>query len=102
MSDLWEHSDRVSCIHPGWAVLRGWGAVAASWLALFQGPQRLQFILTDEHVEVVGDVGVGDASTRTSSATESGSTVASLNLFVRDRGRAGGWSPTTARPWSCA
>ena len=57
MSDLWEHSDRVSCTHPGWSVLRGWGAVAASWLAMFQGPQQIQFILTDEHVEVVGDLG---------------------------------------------
>ena len=55
MSDVWEHSDRVSCSHPGWGVLRGWGQVAASWMALFQGPQRLQFILTDERVEVEGD-----------------------------------------------
>ncbi len=36
-------------------MLRGWGAVAASWLAMFQGPQQIQFILTDEHVEVDGD-----------------------------------------------
>ena len=82
MSDLWEHSDRVSCSHPGWGVLRGWSQVAASWMALFQGPQRLQFILTDERVEVEGDVGwvtvdenlLGD---------DAGSTVTSMNLFVR-------------------
>lgn len=82
MSDIWEHSDRVSCTHPGWAVLRGWGAVAASWLAMFQGPQQIQFILTDEHVEVDGDLGwvtvdeniIGD---------QTGSTVSALNVFVR-------------------
>jgi ketosteroid isomerase-like protein len=82
MSDVWEHSDRVSCSHPGWGVLRGWGQVAASWMALFQGPQRLQFILTDERVEVEGDVAwvtvdenlLGD---------DAGSTVTSLNVFVR-------------------
>ena len=81
MSDVWEHSDRVSCSHPGWGVLRGWGQVAASWMALFQGPQRLQFILTDERVEVEGDVGwvtvdenlLGD---------DAGSTVTSMNVFV--------------------
>ncbi|WP_436795352.1 nuclear transport factor 2 family protein [Actinospongicola halichondriae] len=56
MSDVWEHSDRVACVHPGWAILRGWGSVSASWFALFDGPQRLQFIVTDEHVTVVGDL----------------------------------------------
>ena len=87
MSDIWEHSARVSCTHPGWAVLRGWGAVAASWLAMFQGPQQIQFILTDEHVEVDGDLGwvtvdeniIGD---------QTGSTVSALNVFVRGEG---GW-----------
>ena len=87
MSDIWEHSDRVSCTHPGWSVLRGWGAVAASWLAMFQGPQQIQFILTDEHVEVDGDLGwvtvdeniIGD---------QTGSTVSALNVFVRGEG---GW-----------
>jgi len=82
MSDLWEHTDRVTCSHPGWSVLRGWGQVAASWMALFQGPQQLQFILTDECVEVDGDVAwvtldenlLGD---------DAGSTVTSLNLFAR-------------------
>ncbi len=56
MSDVWEHSDRVACVHPGWAILRGWGAVSASWFALFDGPQRLQFIVTDEQVAVTGDL----------------------------------------------
>jgi ketosteroid isomerase-like protein len=87
MSDLWEHSDRVTCTHPGWSVLRGWGAVAASWLAMFQGPQQLQFILTDEQVEVVGDLAwvtvdeniIGD---------QTGATVSALNVFVRHDG---GW-----------
>ena len=47
MSDVWEHSDRVVCTHPGWTVLRGWGAVAGSWFAIFTGPTPLQFILTE-------------------------------------------------------
>lgn len=82
MSDLWEHTGRVTCSHPGWSVLRGWGQVAASWMALFQGPQQLQFILTDERVEVDGDVAwvtldenlLGD---------DAGSTVTTVNLFAR-------------------
>lgn len=83
MSRLWEHSERVVCTHPGWATLRGWGAVSGSFFALFQGPQALQFVLTREHVEVSGQTAwvsvdenlLGD---------QGGATVAGLNVFVFD------------------
>ncbi len=88
MSDLWEHSERVLCTHPGWATLRGWPAVASSFFALFQGQGQLQFLLTGEHVEVAGEMAwvsveenlLGD---------HGGATVAALNLFTREGG--GGW-----------
>ncbi|HVF14541.1 MAG TPA: nuclear transport factor 2 family protein [Acidimicrobiales bacterium] len=83
MSRAWEHSDRVLCTHPGWATLQGWGGVAASFFALFQNAQRLQFILTNEAAEVVGDVAwvaVDENILDTANAT----TVAALNLFTRD------------------
>jgi ketosteroid isomerase-like protein len=84
MSDLWEHSDRVSCVHPGWAILRGWSAVASSWAALFQSPERLQFILTNQQTVVVGDAAWVTVDENIIGA-ESG-TVASLNLFARTDG----------------
>lgn len=56
MSDVWEHTERVTCVHPGWPILSGWASVSASWFALFDGPQRLQFIVTDARVTVAGDV----------------------------------------------
>jgi ketosteroid isomerase-like protein len=81
MSDLWEHSERVTCTHPGWPTLRGWGKVASSFFALFSGSQRMQFLLTNEHVEVAGSVAwvsvdenlLGD---------QGGNTVAALNVFI--------------------
>ncbi len=88
MSMVWEHSDRIVCTHPGWASLRGWGQVAASFFALFQNSQHLQFILTKETTEVVGDVAwvaVDENILQGTNAT----TVAALNLFVRDD--AGDW-----------
>ncbi|MDQ4070936.1 MAG: nuclear transport factor 2 family protein [Actinomycetota bacterium] len=87
MSKVWEHSDRIVCTHPGWASLRGWGQVAASFFALFQNAQQLQFILTKESAEVAGDVAwvtVDENILQGTSAT----TVAALNLFVRS---ADGW-----------
>ena len=85
MSDLWEHSDRVACVHPGWAVLRGWSAVASSWAALFQSAERLQFILTNDQVVVQGDAAWVTVDENII-GVESG-TVASVNLFVRSDGR---------------
>ena len=85
MSDLWERSDRAICTHPGWATLEGWGPVAASFFALFQGGQQIQFVLTRERVVRVGDTAwvsldenlLGD---------QGGVTVATINIFVRGPG----------------
>lgn len=87
MSDVWEHSDRVACVHPGWSILMGWGAVSASWFALFDGPQRLQFIVTDERVTVAGDTAWVTCS---ENLIDAGATqaVAATNVFTRD---ADGW-----------
>ncbi len=82
MSDLWERSDRSSCTHPGWATLRGWGPIASSFFALFQGPQQLQFVLTEERVALVGDLAWVSVDENLLGA-QAGATVAALNLFVR-------------------
>jgi hypothetical protein len=82
MSELWERSERALCTHPGWATLEGWGAVAASYFALFQSGQQLQFVLTRERATTAGDTAwvsldenlLGD---------QGGVTVATLNIFVR-------------------
>ena len=82
MSDVWLHEDGVVCTHPGWATLHGWAAIAASWFALFNNDQSLQFIVTNERARVAGDVAwvscdeniLGDGG---------GGTVAALNLFLR-------------------
>jgi ketosteroid isomerase-like protein len=82
MSMVWEHSDRIVCTHPGWASLRGWGQVAASFFALFQNAQHLQFILTKETAEVAGDmawVSLDENILQSTNAT----TVAAFNLFLR-------------------
>jgi ketosteroid isomerase-like protein len=87
MSEVWEHSDRVSCTHPGWRTLRGWGAVSGSWFALFGGPSPLQFILTDDVVTVADRTAWVTVDEHLITA-EMGGTVTALNLFVRgDDGR---------------
>jgi hypothetical protein len=82
MSDVWEHDERVACTHPGWGRLEGWGQVAASFLALFQGPQPIQFILTNESVEVV-DLVAWVSVDENILGDDAGATAAALNLFRR-------------------
>ena len=88
MSDLWVHDDEVTCVHPGWVALRGWGAVASSWAALFDGPQRLQFIVTDARAVVSGDVAWVSCDENLLGG-DGGATVVALNLFRRHG--AGAW-----------
>ncbi len=85
MSALWERSGRSACTHPGWATLRGWGPIAASFAALFQGGSGLQFVLTREHPVVVGDAGWMNVDENLL-GDQGGVTVATLNVFVRDAG----------------
>lgn len=83
MSALWERSERSLCTHPGWATLQGWGAVASSFFALFQNAQSLQFILTEERVQVQDGV-AWVAVDENLLGDQGGSTVAAVNVFVLD------------------
>lgn len=87
MSDLWEHSDRVVCTHPGWRALHGWAAVSASFFALFQ-QEATQFILTGERVEVAGELAWVTVEENVL-GPDAGDAVSALNLFART---ADGWS----------
>jgi ketosteroid isomerase-like protein len=89
MSDLWEHSDRVVCTHPGWSTLRGWGSVAAGWVGLLQNSERLQFILTNVSVGIEGDAAWVTVDENILDGSTS-STVAAVNVFVR-AAVPGGW-----------
>jgi hypothetical protein len=82
MSRLWEHSDRVVCTHPGWASLRGWPKVSASFFALFQNPQHLQFILTNVRTEVGNELAWVSVDENILDA-DGATTVAALNVFAR-------------------
>jgi ketosteroid isomerase-like protein len=89
MSDLWEHGERAVCTHPGWSSLHGWAAVSASWYALFNNGQHLQFIVTSERADVVDDVGwVSCDENILAGEGDVGGTVAAFNLFTRTDG---GW-----------
>jgi ketosteroid isomerase-like protein len=83
MAVVWERSERAVCTHPGWSTLHGWGPVGASWAALLSNAQRLQFIVTNERVNVSGDVAWVSCDENLLAPEGPGGTVAALNVFSR-------------------
>jgi len=82
MSDVWEHSDRAACIHPGWPILRTWPLIEESWRRIFAGSGRNQFIVTNEQVHVVGDIAWVSLDENLVDGGMTG-TIAATNMFVR-------------------
>lgn len=94
MAEVWERSERARVTHPGWPTLSGWARVAGSWDAIFRNTPYIQFVLTNEKVEVVGDSawvtldenilqaaeGAGEGQ---EPAPLAGARVAATNVFVR-------------------
>ena len=82
MRAVWEHSERAVCTHPGWPILRGWPAIEESWRRILDGPGRNQFIITNEAVEVVGDVAWVTCDENLVAPGGTG-TIAATNVYVR-------------------
>ena len=86
MGHVWEHSQRVVCVHPGWPILRGWPDVEESWRRILEGPGRNQFIVTNDAVVVTGDVAWVTLDENLVDRATTG-TIAATNVFVRSDGR---------------
>lgn len=82
MSDVWEHSDRAVCVHPGWPILRTWPVIEESWRRILEGPGRNQFILTNVSVEAVGDLAWVTLDENLVQGGATG-TVAATNIYVQ-------------------
>jgi ketosteroid isomerase-like protein len=91
MASIWVRECYVKCVHPGAEMLVGFDAVMASWRAIFQHTDRIQFHVHDVDVRVVGDcawVTLVESVEGGFSEHERGTTVAATNVFER---RGGGW-----------
>jgi len=95
MSAVWSHSESASCVHPGAEMVTGWPRVRRSWAAIFANTEYLQFIVTDEHAEVLGpDAGVVTCTENILSDAGhddhlGAARAVATNVFVRDPQR--GW-----------
>jgi ketosteroid isomerase-like protein len=92
MEALWERTDRVFCVHPGWQALRGWRAVLDSWKRIIANTASIAFTLTGVTGHVDGEIGVVTLYENIASKVgqeRHTSTTVSTNLFGFDPDR--GW-----------
>jgi ketosteroid isomerase-like protein len=83
----------VSCVHPGWSLLRGRDEVLRSWALIMANTGYIQFVLTDVETDVYGDQAVITCNENILTADEgtesgflAGGSIVSTNLFVRSNG----------------
>jgi uncharacterized protein (TIGR02246 family) len=90
MHAVWDDDEDVTCIHPGWPLLRGRGRVMRSWALIFANTPYIQFFLTDVHVQVTGDIAVVTCAENILTSvgdSEGDATVVATNVFrLRDDG----------------
>jgi ketosteroid isomerase-like protein len=98
MEALWVDGDlgeAATCVHPGWAALRGRSAILRSWAVIMANTSYIQFFLTDVDVRVSGDVAVVTCTENIltpgpsgADAVFGGSRAVGTNVFRRT---SGGW-----------
>ena len=93
MEALWEKSDRVFCVHPGWSPLYGEKPVMDSWKRIIENTAAMQFDLVDVRARLEGNTGVVTLFEQIHSQVgqeRHNSGAVSTNLFAYDA-RAGMW-----------
>lgn len=96
MSAVWAdgpYADGVSCVHPGWTMLRGREEVLRSWALIMANTTYIQFVLTDVETDVYGDHAVVTCKENVLTADEdtetgflAGGSIVATNVFVRSDG----------------
>lgn len=83
---IWADREPVTCLHPGWAPLRGREAVLESFAAIFQGPAPPEIGVEAAEAAVHGDLAVVICYERIGHDF-----LIATNVFRHDGDAAGGW-----------
>lgn len=101
MHRVWADGDfaeGVTCVHPGWPMLRGREEVLRSWALIMANTPYIQFVLTEIHTEIRGDIAILTCEENILTADSeseggfAGGSVVSTSVFVRDEGHWRMWT----------
>jgi ketosteroid isomerase-like protein len=81
MERAWSSQEVITCIHPGWNLLRGREEVLESWRAILSNPDQARIVVGGAGVRVMG--GVGLVLCR---ELVGGMPLTATNLFVQEGG----------------
>jgi len=90
MEEVWLRAPHITCVHPGWGLLVGWGPVMESWERIFTSTVEMRFTLTNVAAEVRADVAWVVVTENIESRQRDGKVTAEVqatNLFERRDGR---------------
>ncbi len=90
MRAVWAGDDSVTCVHPGWTLLKGQDAVMGSWARIFENTALMQFTVTDAEVTVAGDwawVACTENITSVVDGRVTQTKVQATNIYVKRTGR---------------
>jgi ketosteroid isomerase-like protein len=83
MDEVWAHDGQVTCVHPGWTLAEGWTEVRQSWETIFRNTPEIDFDVTEERIDVRGDLAWVVCVERISSGADAGAVLAT-NVFRKD------------------
>lgn len=90
MEAVWLRAPYITCVHPGWGLLIGWGPVMESWQRIFTNTVSMHFELTDARAEIRGDLAwvlVVENLQSVDVDRKSEGRMQATNLFQRHEGR---------------
>ena len=58
MEQVWLKAPHITCIHPGWRRLEGWGPIMTSWERIFDSTFEMKFEIEDESVVLHDDLAI--------------------------------------------
>lgn len=82
MASLWEPGERSVCTHPGWPPIHGTDEILQSYAGIFNGPQSLQVILTNELIVADGPLAYVSVAENLVDETGNTSSTSGLNIFA--------------------
>lgn len=92
MRQVWAEEDQAPdliCVNPGWPLLRGRAEILRAWSLVMANVPYIQYVLTDTHIGVQGDVAMVTCEENVLTAEDdspgfvAGGQVVTMNLFIR-------------------